>query len=66
MSRFPVRSQFAVALRYGGAAFLVAAALGLASLLRHDNLPYPFISFSFAAIAITFWFAGSVPVLGGA
>ncbi len=63
MSRFPVRSQFAVALRYGGAVLLVAGALGLASLLRHDNLPHPFVSFSFAAIAITFWFAGSGPGL---
>lgn len=63
MTRFPVRSQFTATLRYGGAAFLVAAALGLASLLRHDNLPHPFLSFSFAAIAITFWFAGSGPGL---
>ena len=63
MSRFPTRSQFAVALRYGGAVVLVAAALALASFLRHDNLPHPFISFSFAAIAITFWFAGSGPGL---
>src|SRR5579864_7664958 len=65
MPRFSVRSHLAVALRYGGAAFLVAAALGMASLLRHDNLPHPFISFSFAAIAITFWFAGSGPGLLG-
>jgi formate hydrogenlyase transcriptional activator len=63
MPRFSVRSHLAVALRYGGAVFLVAAALGMASLLRHDNLPHPFISFSFAAIAITFWYAGSGPGL---
>jgi formate hydrogenlyase transcriptional activator len=63
MLRFSVRSHFAVALRYGGAVFLVVAALGMASLLRHDNLPHPFISFSFAAIAITFWYAGSGPGL---
>ena len=63
MSRFTVRSHLAVALRYGTAAFLVAAALGMASLLRHDNLPHPFLSFSFAAIAITFWYAGSGPGL---
>lgn len=61
MSRFPLQSKLSVALRYGGAAFLVVAALGMASLLRHDNLPHPFISFSFAAIAVTFWFAGSGP-----
>jgi formate hydrogenlyase transcriptional activator len=63
MPRFSVRSHLAVALRYGGAVFLVVAALGMASLLRHDNLPHPFISFSFAAIAITFWYAGSGPGL---
>ena len=63
MSRFPVRSHFAVALRYGGAICLVAGALGMALLLRHDNLPHPFISFSFAAIAISFWYAGSGPGL---
>src|SRR5579864_7055599 len=63
MSRFPVRSHFAVALRYGGAICLVAGALGMASLLRHDNLPHPFISFSFVAIAISFWYAGSGPGL---
>jgi len=61
MSRSPVRSHLAVALGYGTAAFLVAAALGMASLLRHDNLPHPFLSFSFAAIAIAFWYAGSGP-----
>src|SRR5579864_8873338 len=63
MSRFPLRSHFAVALRYVAAVVLVAVALGMASLLRHDNLPHPFISFSFAAIAITFWYAGSGPGL---
>ncbi|MGB8322249.1 MAG: hypothetical protein WCE52_04730, partial [Candidatus Acidiferrum sp.] len=31
--------------------------------LRHDNLPHPFISFSLAAIAITFWSAGTGPGL---
>src|ERR1700756_3429455 len=63
MPRFSVRSHLAVALRYGGAVFLVVAALGMASILRHDNLPHPFISFSFAAIAITFWCAGTGPGL---
>ena len=42
---------------------MVAAALGMASVLRHDNLPHPFVSFSFAAIAISFWYAGSGPGL---
>jgi formate hydrogenlyase transcriptional activator len=62
-SRFPTRSHFAVALRYGGAVCLVVAALGMASLLRQDNLPHPFISFSFVVIAISFWYAGSGPGL---
>src|ERR1700752_3115644 len=60
MSRF---RHLAVAMRYGGAVFLVGAALGIASLLRHDNLPHPFLSFSFVAIAVSFWFSGSGPGL---
>src|SRR4029077_9739878 len=30
---------------------------------RHENLPHPFTSFSFAAIAISFWCAGTGPGL---
>jgi hypothetical protein len=48
-------------LRYGTAIILVGVALGIALVLRHDNLPHPFISFSLAAIAITFWCAGTGP-----
>ena len=48
-------------LRYGTAIISVAVALGIALLLRHDNLPHPFISFSLAAIAITFWSGGTGP-----
>ena len=47
--------------RYGAATILVLAALDLALLLRHYGLPHPFTSFSFAAIAITFWYAGTCP-----
>ena len=54
MSRFSVRPESAVVLRYGAAILLVAAALGVALILRVENLPHPFTSFSFAAIAITF------------
>ncbi len=50
-------------MRYGVAVILVAAALGTALLLRHENLPHPFTSFSFAAIAIAFWYAGTGPGL---
>src|SRR6202049_3684638 len=63
ISRFTARPESAVVPRYGAAVILVAAALGIALILRHDNLPHPFISFSFAAIAITFWCAGTGPGL---
>src|SRR5216684_384295 len=63
ISRFAARLAWAVVLRYGAAVILVAVALGTALILRHDNLPHPFTSFSFAAIAITFWCAGTGPGL---
>jgi len=63
ISRFTVRPESAVVLRYGAAIILVAAALGIALILRYENLPHPFISFSFAAIATTFWYAGTGPGL---
>jgi transcriptional regulator with GAF, ATPase, and Fis domain len=46
---------------YGAAVFSVAVALGAATVLRHYHLAHPFTSFSFAAIAITFWCAGTLP-----
>ena len=49
--------------RCGVAAVSVALAAAAALLLRHYNLPHPFTSFSFAAIAITFWYAGTGPGL---
>jgi formate hydrogenlyase transcriptional activator len=63
ISRFAARPELAVGLRYGAAIILVAAALGTALILRQENLPHPFISFSFAAIAITFWYGGTGPGL---
>ena len=63
ISMFSVRPGSPVVLRYGTAIILVAAALGIALFLRHDNLPHPFISFSLAAIAISFWSAGTGPGL---
>src|SRR5580700_2988510 len=63
ISMFSVRPGSPVVLRYGTAIILVAGALGIALFLRHDNLPHPFISFSLAAIAITFWSAGTGPGL---
>jgi formate hydrogenlyase transcriptional activator len=50
-------------LRYGAAVASVAVALGTALILRHYALPHPFISFSFAAVAITSWCAGTGPGL---
>ncbi|HWO34570.1 MAG TPA: GAF domain-containing protein, partial [Candidatus Acidoferrum sp.] len=61
ISRFAARPESAVVLRYGAAIILVATALGTALILRHENLPHPFTSFSFAAIAITFWYCGTGP-----
>jgi formate hydrogenlyase transcriptional activator len=63
ISRFAARPESTIVLRYGAAVILVAAALGAALILRHDNLPHPFMSFSFAAIASVFWCAGTGPGL---
>jgi formate hydrogenlyase transcriptional activator len=60
-SRLAGRPAVAVVLRYGVATILMSAALGTALILRHYHLPHPFTSFSFAAIAITFWCAGTGP-----
>ena len=48
---------------YAVAAVSTTAALGAALLLRHYSLPHPFISFSFTAVAFTFWYAGTDPGL---
>jgi transcriptional regulator with GAF, ATPase, and Fis domain len=62
-SIFLPRRSSAVPRRYGAATILALAALALALLLRRYGLPHPFTSFSFAAIAITFWYAGTGPGL---
>jgi transcriptional regulator with GAF, ATPase, and Fis domain len=62
-SVFVPRRSGAVPRRYGATTILVLAALALALLLRRCGLPHPFTSFSFAAIAITFWYAGTGPGL---
>ena len=49
--------------RYGAAIIAIAMAGAGAIFLRHYGLPHPFVSFSFAAIAITFWYAGTGPGL---
>jgi len=62
-SIFVPRRSGTVVRRYGAAAILIASALAIALFLRHHGLPHPFTSFSFAAIAITFWYAGTGPGL---
>jgi transcriptional regulator with GAF, ATPase, and Fis domain len=49
--------------RYGTAIISVVASLTTAAILRHYGLPHPFMSFSFAAIAISSWYAGAGPGL---
>jgi formate hydrogenlyase transcriptional activator len=63
ISRFLGWPELAAVRRYGTAVILVAVAVGIALILRHDRLPHPFTTFSFAAIAITFWCAGTGPGL---
>src|SRR6266446_3513581 len=63
ISRFAARPALAAALRYGAAVISVAVALGIALILRHYAVPHPFTSFSFMAVAITSWYAGTGPGL---
>jgi transcriptional regulator with GAF, ATPase, and Fis domain len=49
--------------RYGAASVSVAIAAAAGLMLRRYDLPHPFSSFSFAAIAVTFWYAGTGPGL---
>jgi PAS domain S-box-containing protein len=48
-------------LRYGLAFVSVAAAMGLARIFLYFRLPQPFAAFALSAIAITFWYGGTVP-----
>ena len=50
-----------VAVRYGLALISVAAALVLAYLFLYFHLPQPFTALALSAIAITFWYGGSMP-----
>jgi len=62
-SIFVPRRSGALVRRYGIATGLVTAALAAAFVLRVYGLPHPFLSFSFAGIAIAFWYAGTGPGL---
>jgi PAS domain S-box-containing protein len=47
--------------RYGLAFASVAGALLLDLLFHHFNLPHPFAAFALSAIAVTFWYGGTMP-----
>ncbi len=55
------RPTASFARRYGLAFASVAGALLLDLLFRHFNLPHPFAAFALSAIAITFWYGGTMP-----
>src|ERR1700751_1305576 len=48
-------------IRYGLAAFSVAAAAGMAQLFLYFHLPLAFNAFALCAIAISFWYSGTKP-----
>lgn len=50
-----------VGLRYGLGLVSVAAALGLARVFLYFHLPQPFTALALSAIAITFWYGGTIP-----
>jgi hypothetical protein len=58
------KSRFLVVVRYGTAIIFVTMALAAALVLRHDNLPHPFISFWLAAIATTITFSQPLQIPG--
>src|SRR5207249_8929782 len=57
------RPAASAALRYGLAFASIAAALGLAHTFLYFHLPQPFAAFALSAIAITFWYGGTKPVI---
>jgi formate hydrogenlyase transcriptional activator len=58
-----LRRPASIVLRYATAAAAIGVVLGLGLLLRNYGLPHPFSSFSLAAIALLFWYAGTGPGL---
>jgi signal transduction histidine kinase len=55
------RPAASVVLRYGIAVVSVAAALGWAQAFLYFRLPQPFTAFALSAIAITYWYGGTLP-----
>src|ERR1700726_3810236 len=60
-SKWIARPAVSVAVRYGLAVVSVAAALGWAQAFLYFHLPQPFTAFALSAIAITYWYGGTVP-----
>src|ERR1700731_4120903 len=60
-SKWIARPAVSVALRYGLAVVSVAAALGWAQAFLYFHLPQPFTAFALSALAITYWYGGTVP-----
>jgi formate hydrogenlyase transcriptional activator len=63
ISKLAAKPVMPVVLRYALAVLSVATALGTTFLLRQYHLPRMFGSFSFIAIALSFWYAGTGPGL---
>src|SRR6202158_3032549 len=55
------RPGVSVALRYGIAVVSIGAALGVAQAFLYFHLPQPFTAFALSAIAITYWYGGTMP-----
>jgi PAS domain S-box-containing protein len=60
-SQWIARPAVSFALRYGLAVVSVAAALGWAQAFLYFHLPQPFTAFALSAIAITYWYGGTMP-----
>jgi PAS domain S-box-containing protein len=60
-SKWTARPAVSVAVRYGLAVVSVAAALGWAQAFLYFHLPQPFTAFALSAIAVTYWYGGTMP-----
>ena len=60
-SNLIARPAVSVALRYGIAVVSIGAALGVAQAFLYFHLPQPFTAFALSAIAITYWYGGTMP-----
>src|ERR1700730_406751 len=60
-SNLIARPAVSVALRYGIAVVYIGAALGWAQAFLYFHLPQPFTAFALSAIAVTYWYGGTLP-----